>query len=171
MMMRNGTVAVALALVSTACARPPSTGLPAPVASTLAGWADECRAANGTPRTDNAVRRSDLNGDSRDDYVLFLGWLACDNAPSVFGDREKTLMIFAGDDAGGARPAFDDQVYDARIEESGTAKVLWLTTSGSECARPPAQSFSEETFCDRALVWNPSGRFELSPVETARIIE
>lgn len=171
MIMRYGAMVVALALVSAACAKPPSTELPAPVAAILAGWADECRAVNGAPRSDDAVKRLDLNGDSREDYVLFQGWLACDNAPSVFGDREKTLMVFAGDDAGGARPALDKQVYDARIEESGTARVLWLTTSAAECARPPAQSFSEETFCDRAVVWNPSGLFEYAPVETARIIE
>ena len=169
--MRNRAMIGALALVSTACAKPPSTELPAPVATTLAGWADECRAANGTPRIDDAVKRSDLNGDSREDYVVFMGWLACDNAPSVFGDREKTLMVFAGDESGGARPAFDEQAYDARIEERGTASVLWLTSSAAECGRAPAPSFAEETFCDRTVVWTPSGRFEFSPVETARLIE
>lgn len=169
--VRKVAMAVALALVSTAWAKPPSTGLPALVGVALDSWADECRAVNGTPHIDDAVKRADLNGDSREDYVLFVGWLACDNAPSVFGDREKTVMVFAGDDAGGARLAFDEQVYDARIEERGTARVLWLTTSAGECPRPPAKSFAEETFCDRAVMWNPSGRFELSPVETARIIE
>lgn len=170
--MRNGAMVIGLALVSTACAKSTSTELPAPVAVTLAGWADECRAADGTPRTDDVVKRSDLNGDSREDYVLFLGWLACDNAPSVFGDREKALMVFAGDGVGGARPAFGEQVYDARIEERGNGRVLWLTTSGGECGRPPAQSFSDETFCERSVVWNPGGeQFEISPLNTARIIE
>ena len=162
---------LALALVSTACAQPPSVGLPAPVAATLAWWADECRAGGGTPRDSDAVKRMDLNGDTREDYVLYRGWLACDNAPSVFGDREKTVMVFVGDDAGNARLAFDEEAFEVRIEERGTARVLWLTLSAGECGRPQAPNFSKETFCDRAVVWNPSGHFELSPLKAARIIK
>ena len=160
-----------LVLVSMACAQPPAVGLPEPLAATLASWADECRAAGGTTRDSDAVKHADLSGDTREDYVLYRGWLVCDNAPSVFGDREKTVLVFVGDDAGKARLAFDEQAFDARIEERGTARVLWLTLSAGECGRPPAPHFSNETFCERAVVWNASGHFELSPVKAARIIK
>lgn len=162
---------VFMALVLTACSRPPSSGLPAAVAVALEGLAEECRAAQGTPRVDDAVKHADLNGDAREDYVLFAGWLACDGAPGVFGDREKPLQVFVGEGSRAARFAFGQQAYDARLEYHGGKAVLWVTTVAGNCGRPPAASFAEEVFCDRAIAWTAPGQFEFAPVDTVRIVQ
>lgn len=147
-----------------------STELPAIVAAALAEVAAECSGAGGTPHTQDAVRRIDLNGDSREDYVLHSGWVMCENAASAYGDRARRITVFAGDGLGGAAESFADWTYDAQFE--GDPAVLWLVVAGSHCGRPPAPDFASESFCQRAVAWSvDAGRFEFAPVDTVRMIE
>ena len=67
----------------------PATKLPAAVAADLKAIADQCTEVGGTPRTGDAVKRADLNGDGREDFVLDTGSVNCDGAASIYGDREK----------------------------------------------------------------------------------
>jgi hypothetical protein len=143
-----------------------------PVATALASLADICRGVEGIPHTDGAVKRADLNGDAREDFVLYAGWIDCENAASVYGDREKELAVFASDARGDVAEAFSDLVYDAKIESAASASELWLTTTAESCGRPRAAVFAEESFCDRAIVWSAAAaRFELAPVSTVRMLE
>ena len=148
-----------------------STVLPGTVAAALAELSSMCSDAGGTPRTDTAVRRVDLNGDGHDDFILYTGWISCENAWSIYGDREKLVEVFAGDGANGAALAFTANVYDARIDSADGRQTLWLTTSGQACGRPPAATFAEETFCERAVVAQGPAKFEFAPVSTVRMIE
>jgi len=148
-----------------------TTALPEPVAAALAELASMCSEVSGTPRTDNAVRRIDLNGDGHDDYILFAGWITCENAWSIYGDREKILDVFAGDGSNGAALAFAASVFDARTDTADGGQTLWLTISGEGCGRPPAATFAEESFCERAIVVQGPARFEFAPVNTVRMIE
>ena len=66
----GSTLACALAR-----AAEPSAGLPAPVAAQLEDAAGLCRDGGGKPFTTDAVKRADLNGDGREDFVLYLGWI------------------------------------------------------------------------------------------------
>jgi len=144
--------------------------LPAIVATALAETAAECSDVGGTPQTQDTVRRIDLNDDSHEDYVLYTGWVTCENAVSVYGDRAKRLTVFAGDGQGGAAESFADWTYDAQFE--GDPATLWLVVAGDNCGRPPAPDFASEAFCQRAIVWNAgSGRFDYAPVDTVRMIE
>lgn len=144
--------------------------LPAVVATALAEIAAECSDVGGTPHTRDAVRRIDLNGDGREDYVLHTGWVMCENAVSVYGDRAKRLTIFAGDGQGGAAESFSDWTYDAQFE--GDPATLWLVVAGDNCGQPPAPDFASESFCQRAITWNSgSGRFDYAHVDTVRMIE
>lgn len=146
--------------------------LPASVAAALASLAGQCSEVGGTPRTENAVRRADLNGDNREDFVLFAGWIDCENAVSIYGDRVKSLSVFPGDGQGGAGDAFGDWVFDAELEDASGSTQLWLTTMGEQCGRPPAANFASESFCNRAITWNgATQRFEYAPVSTVRMIE
>lgn len=146
--------------------------LPATVATALASIATECSAVGGTPHTERAVQRADLNADGREDYVLFTGWIDCENAASIYGDRAKSLALFTGDGQADAAETFADWTYDAVIEGDGTAARLWLTVTGEQCGRPPARDFASEAFCERAIEWNPvTGRFDYAPVGTVRMIE
>jgi hypothetical protein len=146
--------------------------LPAAVAAELQPNVDLCREVGGTPHTADAVKSADLTGDGKPDHVLYLGWLRCDGAASLYGDREKGLSVYAGDGAGGATAAFSAMAFDAKIEGAGAAAKLWLTVSGGQCGKPPAPDFARESFCDRAVVWNAKARkFDFAPVSTVRMIE
>jgi hypothetical protein len=155
-----------------ACAESSGADLPATVVEAVAPLAEICTASGGKLRSDEAVRRVDLNGDAVDDFVLYAGWMVCEDAWSVYGDREKALTVYAGDGRGAAPEVFVDVVYDAAIETAAAGAALWLSVSAEACGRPRAETFAEETFCDRAIVWNAATRrFDYAPLETIRLIE
>ena len=146
--------------------------VPAAVAADLKAAADMCSEVGGKPNTSKAVESADLNGDGKADYVLHVGMIQCDGAASVYGDREKAVTVYAGNGAGGAVAAFSDRVFGAKIEGSGAAAKVWLTTSGAGCGKPPAADFASESFCDRSLLWDAKARkFVYAPVSTVRMIE
>jgi len=155
---------------ASATGEPPVAELPAVVATALAEIAAECTAVGGKPDTQDAVRRVDLNADSREDYVLYTGWVMCEGAVSVYGDRAKRIAVFTGDGQGGAAESFADWTYDAQVE--GDPTMLWLVVAGGNCGRPPAPDFASEAFCQRAVTWNAAaGSFGFAPVDTVRMIE
>lgn len=161
---------LSLTCAHTLFAAPPP--LPAMVVADLKATAAECTDVGGVAKTENAVKRVDLNGDGKQDYVLDVGSIQCDGAPSIYGDRDKSVTIYAGDGAGGARSAFKEWAYEAKLEGSGQAAKLWLTVMGKNCGSKPAADFASETFCDRHVVWNPkSQNFEFAPVSTVRLIK
>jgi len=157
-------------MTSAALAGPPK--LPAAVAKDLADVAAMCTEFGGKAHTGDAVKRADLNGDGKEDYVLFVGDVRCDGAPSIYGDRQKGVTVYVGDGAGGARTAFSDAVFNSNIEGAGPAAKLWLGVSGQACGKPPAKDFASENFCDRAIAWNAKAqKFDYAPVSTVRMIQ
>jgi hypothetical protein len=171
--MRNANrlltgLAAVLCGVTAAADAPP----PAAVATALKEIASMCTDAGGKPLTDKAVQRADLNGDGKEDYVLDVGSVGCDGAASIYGDREKSVTVYAGDGKGGAKQAFADMTFGMKIEGTGPAAKLWLTTSGAGCGKGQAQDFASESFCERAIVWNAKTQaFEYAPVSTVKMIE
>ena len=135
-------VAVLIALLgAVACSRSADRSsldsLPQSVSDAVAALAAQCRAVDGIPHTDDTVRCGDFTKDGRDDFVLYAGWMACGNAASVFGDREKDVTVFTGDASGGASWAFGDSVYDVAIEDADGKLQLWFTVS---LFGPPGES-------------------------------
>lgn len=162
----HGLVAMCMLVAVAAPAAEPS--LPASVAKDVKAVADICSDAGGKPMTADAVKRLDLNGDGKEDFVLDVGSVNCDGAASIYGDRAKGVSVFTGDGAGGAAQAFSDTVWGAKIE--GTK--LWLTVSGTQCGKKPARDFASENFCERALTWNAkTKKFEYAPVSTVKMIQ
>ena len=152
--------------VAVQAAAPP---LPAVVAKAVKDTAAICTEAGGKADTSNAVKRADLNGDGIEDYVLDVGSVNCDGAASVYGDREKGVLVYVGDGKGGATEAFNDMSYGTTLEGTGPSAKLWLTVSGRSCGKPPAKDFASEKFCDRAIAWNAkTGKFDFAPVSTAK---
>jgi hypothetical protein len=146
--------------------------LPAAVAAEIKGAADICREVGGKPNTKAAVKLADLNGDGKIDYVVDVGSINCDGAASIYGDREKAVVVLVGDGKGGARNAFSDNVFGASIETKGAIAKLWLTVSGRQCGKKPARDFASENFCDRALQWNgKTAKFDYAPVTSIRMIQ
>lgn len=146
--------------------------LPVAVAKDLKENVTLCTDAGGKANTDAAVKRVDLNGDGREDYVLDVGSINCDGAASIYGDREKAVMVYVSDAAGGAKNAFTGMHYAVRLEGTGPAAKLWLTTSGADCGKKPAADFASESFCERYIVWNAkTQKFDYAPVSTVKMIE
>lgn len=150
--------------------RPSAAALPLQVAAAVNALAGQCSAVGGRPRADAAVRRGDFNSDGREDFVLYAGWMVCEGAVSVFGDRERNVAVFAGNVTGGSSGAFTQSVFDVMIEEKEGRHQLWFTVSGADCGKAPAATFSEESFCDRAIVWNAAtNQFNYEPLSAGRI--
>jgi hypothetical protein len=167
----NRTLLLSGLFAAVVCSWARGEDLPPSVSGAVAELVEMCTEVQGVPQTENAVRRVDLNADDAPDF-LYAGWMVCENAWSLYGDREKSIRVFAGDDHGDATEAFSDMVYDATLETAGSGARLWLTVSAEACGKPPAPTFAEEHFCDRALDWDAgAARFEYAPVETARQIE
>ena len=172
--MRIERVVVASVVVLFCCiaARAAAPPLPAVVAKAVKDTAAICTEAGGKADTSNAAKRADLNGDGIEDYVLDVGAVNCDGAASVYGDREKGVIVYVGDGKGGATEAFNDMSYGMTLEGAGPAAKLWLTVSGQSCGKPPAKDFASENFCDRSLVWNAKTRkFDYAPVSTVKMVQ
>lgn len=179
-MRRNRFLPTALAalalLTAYAAAEAADSKLPAAVAAGVKSVADLCTEVGGKPLTADAVKRADLNGDGQQDYVLDVGSVNCDGAASIYGDREKGVIVYVGDGTGGggggAKEAFNDSVYGVQIEGTGAAAKVWLTVSAERCGKKPEKDFATENFCDRPLVWNAGAqRFDFAPVSAVRMIE
>ncbi|MEZ5474637.1 MAG: hypothetical protein R3E72_06480 [Steroidobacteraceae bacterium] len=146
--------------------------LPAPVAKAMRDIAAVCSDVGGKPQMKDALQRADLNADGLMDYVVNVAGVNCEGAVSVYGDREKGVMVFTADAKAGAHEAFNDSVYGVRLERSQSSARLWLTVSGEGCGKKPAANFASEAFCERPLVWNAkTGKFAYAPVSMIRMIE
>lgn len=146
--------------------------LPPVAAKALQEIAAVCTESGGKARTDDAVKRVDLNGDGHEDYVLDVGSVVCDGAASVYGDRAKGVLVYAGDGKGGGQQVFNDMTYGTRIEGTGPAARLWLTVSGGACGKPQAADFASESFCERPIAWNAKKQaFDYAPLSTVKMIE
>lgn len=171
-MPRIRILTASLALISTHAVYAAPPRLPGTVLADLRAAAAECTDAGGVAQTGNAVKRADLNADGKEDYVLDVGSIQCEGAASIYGDRDKSVTVYVGDGAGGARNAFREWAYEVRLEGAGAATKLWLTVMGSNCGKKLAKDFASETFCDRPVVWNPKAQnFEFAPVSSVRLIQ
>jgi hypothetical protein len=168
--MRKIVALLGLSLVCcVARARAEDPALPAPVASALAELAKACSDAGGKPSTAAAVRRTDLNRDSRADFVLDVGSIQCKGAGGIFGERDKPVQVFLDDGAGGAELAYSGSAHAVKLEGEGPAARVWLTLTGEGCGKQKARFFSDETYCDRPLAWTEkSKKVELAPVSAAK---
>ncbi len=159
-------------IAKAASAADTSATLPAVVATALKAVAAMCSEVGGKPLTKEAIKRADLNGDGKQDFVLDIGSVNCDGAASIYGDREKGVSVYVSDGKGGVLLAFSDSVYGVTLEGKGAAAKLWLTVSSQQCGKKPARDFASENFCDRALVWNVrTSKFDYAPVATVKMIQ
>lgn len=141
---------------------------PAPVAAALVARLDACDEAGGEPFFDeDAVRRADLDGDGRDDWVIFDGWITCEG-----GIPRPGLLPVAIHRAGGRRPgtvAWEGVAYDVLVEEFEGRPAVWLEQTGAESCGEAAEH--EAPSCWRAVPWNARrSRFAPAGVETVRPI-
>lgn len=167
--MRSATLVATLLAFAFSCvaALGQASKVPKAVAADLKAIAAECTGAGGKALTADAVKRVDLNGDGKEDFVLDVGSINCDGAPGIYGDREKGVTVYVGNGKNGAKKAYAGSVFGVKIE----GKKLWLTVAGTDCGKKPAANFADEKFCDRAITWDGKKKaFEFAPVSTVRMI-
>jgi hypothetical protein len=91
---------------------------PTGVRRALVAADESCRRAGGTrvTLTVNAVRRLDLNGDGRDDYIVDFHETECGGRASFFcGTGGCDLLILVAQRGGALRKIFDDRVRGYEI--------------------------------------------------------
>lgn len=146
--------------------------LPMPVKDAVTAVAAVCIEAEGKANTTAAIKRADLNADGHEDYVLDVGSVICDGAASIYGDREKGVIVYVGDGKGGAVEAFNGSSFGINLAGTGSSAKLWLSVMGRDCGKKPAASFAEESFCERPLQWNATTRkFDLAPLSSVKMIQ
>jgi hypothetical protein len=80
------------------------------------------------------VRRLDLNGDGRDDYIIDLHDAACDGAASLFcGTGGCDLTILVAQPAGGLATVFNNTVRSYEVLPGKGSRAIRFELHGSFC--------------------------------------
>jgi hypothetical protein len=111
-------------------------GLPSEVSKTLQAARDECAREGGERVTfaPDTVRRLDLTGDGRDDYVIRLRDTRCHGREYAFcgtGGCDFTIIVALKD--GGHQTVFSDRVRDYDVLPGKGAKRIRFWLHGSYC--------------------------------------
>jgi len=97
---------------------------------------DECRRQGGGRVTfaPDTVRKLDLTGDGRDDYIVDLRETKCHGRLAVYcGTAGCTLDIIVARKGGGHRNVFSDRVREYEILPGEGAKTIRFMLHGSYC--------------------------------------
>ena len=97
---------------------------------------DECRRQGGGRVTfaPDTVRKLDLTGDGRDDYIVDLHDTECAGARAVYcGTGGCTLDIIVARRGGGFRNVFSDRVLEYEILPGAGARTIRFRLHGSYC--------------------------------------
>ena len=162
-------VAAGSAMAQDAAGAPPfdESTLPPEVRRLLQAARDECTGAGGERVTfsSDAVRRLDLTGDGRDDYVVGLRDTRCHGAEYVFcGTGGCDTRIVVALKNGGHRTVFSDLVRGYDILRGKGAKRIRFWLHGGYCGRggpdscPKTRRISETSFAFKMPEYRPAGR-------------
>ncbi|NCT82379.1 MAG: hypothetical protein GXC94_04500 [Comamonadaceae bacterium] len=152
--------------LSSALAAPP---LPSPVRAVVDAMSADCRAAGGKPgASPGLVGTVDVDGDGRDDHVIYTGAFECEGAESLFnGAGGGSVRIFLGTAAGGAKPVFEHGAEGMRVER----RRLWLAVGGPLCGQKVTEDMprSEMQACWRPLQWDAGRKaLDFGPLSSVR---
>lgn len=82
-----------------------------------------------------AIRKLDLSGDGRDDYIVDYGQAACDDNGAFFcGSGGCNLTILVARPNGSFVTVFDDQVLNYRLSAGPGARTITINPHHSDCA-------------------------------------
>lgn len=111
---------------------------PSEVEASLEFARKECKEAEGTKTTfaENAVRRIDLNGDGRADYIVSMENTRCEGLESLYcGTGGCGLEILVARPNGKYVSVFDARVRSYKILPGKGAKRIQFELHGSYCGR------------------------------------
>jgi hypothetical protein len=102
---------------------------PAPVAAAIAERAKSCAEAGGKlAPPEKAIRRLDLDGDGRDDFILDDRRLACRGAPGWCGSGGCSIEVFLSSAAGGLKSVLTELGSGYSVKTSGRGPVVIFKT-------------------------------------------
>ena len=113
-----------------------SESFPPEVQKSLQNARSECRRAGGTGLTfaPDTVRKIDLTGDGRDDYIVTLRDTVCKEREHIYcGTGGCALAIFVARKGGGFRNVFSDQAHEYEILPGSGARTIRFSLHHGHC--------------------------------------
>ncbi|HEY1129263.1 MAG TPA: hypothetical protein VGF12_07655 [Roseateles sp.] len=150
--------------VSSALAAPP-----APVRAVVSALSADCRAAGGKPgASPGLISAVDVDGDGRDDHVIYTGAFECEGAESLFGGTGGgSVQVFLSTAQGGAKPVFEHGAVGLRAQQ----RNLWLAVGGALCGQKVTEDTPRSAMqaCWRPLQWDARRRMlEFGPLSSVQ---
>lgn len=121
---------------------------------------------------DDVVKRIDLIGDEKPEYVLEPDSIHCEDSVAMRGNGGREMTIFATLKDGSTKQVFNNAMFDYHLKSSGIKQELWLDVGGGFCGQDMTQiSRSEAISCQRLVEWDEKaqefklGKMVLAPDE------
>ena len=174
--MWSAVAGIMMPLRSAAAAAKPAAAarLPALIrqdAKDLDYW---CSRFGGLPPSDTAyVRRVELTGDGRPDYIVDLGHYLCKKHEAFMdgGHNGLRVRIYVGGARQAAYLAYDGYSHGVKVSHTRGRSRIWLRVGALACGQPPEPTrvFAAWWFCLRPLQWNGrTKRFGFAPLSEVR---
>ena len=111
------------------------------VAEALDEAARACKDLNGVPNTDAVLKVEDLNGDGGEDWIADYAKFKCEGGINpLCGNGGCTLQIYLWDGETAWDLLFEDLVQSYKFGKSGGKPMLYVTTPGTPCNKPAAET-------------------------------
>lgn len=152
-----------------------ATDLPTEVRRDVKNMDYWCRRFGGIPpKKQPFVRKVDLTGDGRPDYIVDLGLYDCRKHVSFMdgGHDGRPVRIFVSGPKHTAHLAYDGYSHGVKLTSTHGRSRIWLRVGALACGQPPGSKvFASWWFCLRPLQWNGrTKRFVFGPLSEIRDI-
>ena len=164
----------ALSFASFAAAAPAEPPMPAATIAYAAELAKSCVDFGGKPaKSPGFVRKADLTGDGKIDYLFDVAQFNCEGAASALanGQMGAQLVIYVTGANNTATEAFNDIAYGAVIESVQGKPVVYMQVAGVACGQKvgPNTAFADIQGCERPLLWKAATKkFAFAPLSMKR---
>jgi hypothetical protein len=137
-MKRIAVISLAIMICFPAIAQTPDAGWPRELRMVVEDARKECIAADGKeitlPKT--FLRKADLNGDGRADYIVDFSDVVCDAAQSLYcGTGGCNLEIFVAQSDGALKSIFSGRALNYKIQPGAGTKRIRFQLHGSYCGK------------------------------------
>jgi hypothetical protein len=137
-----------LSIAPTYAAEPPNN-----VAEAVAEADQACTDLNGKPNHDAVLKVEDLNGDGGEDWIADYSKLKCEGGINpLCGNGGCTLQIYLWDGETQWDLLFEDLVQSYEFGKNGGKRMLYVTTPGTPCNKPVAETCQYEYRLDKEAI-------------------
>ena len=141
-------LALPLAHVAARAAEPPDN-----VAQAIVDADQACTDLNGKPNHDAVLTVEDVNGDGGEDWIADYSKLKCEGGINpLCSDGACTLQIYLWDGETQWDLLFEDLVQSYKFGKVGGKHMLYVTTPGTPCNKPVAETCKYEYRLDKDAI-------------------